>query len=79
MTREDIQSILHLSKMLSDASNDFKMYHFAIVDKLERHMEEAAEQEILDQHETKVMELVDRIGELVKKPLEEKGKWYVSL
>ena len=72
LTRGDVQSIVRMSKLLGDVCNDFTMYHFAIVDQLEEDTEEAAEQEILDQDETKVMELVDRIGELVKEPLEEK-------
>ena len=46
-----------MSKLLSNVSNYFKMYHFAVVDQLEEDTEEAAEQEILAQHETKVMEL----------------------
>ena len=73
LTRGDVQSILRLSKLLSDVSNNFKMYNFATVDQLKEETEDAAEQEILDQHETKVMELVERIGELVKEPLKEKG------
>ena len=51
LTKVDIQSILRMSKLLSDVSNDFKMYHFAFVDQLEGEAEEVAEQEILDQHE----------------------------
>ena len=57
------------SKLLSEVSNDFKMYHFAIVDQFEGDAEEVVEQEILDQHGIKVLELVDRIGQLVKEPL----------
>ena len=72
LTKGDIQSIMRMSKLLNDVSNDFKIYHFAIVDQLEGVAEEAKEQEILNGHEIKVMELIDRIAELVKEPLEEK-------
>ena len=44
-----------MSKLLSDVSNDFKMYHFATVNQLKGDVEEVTEQEILDQHEIKVM------------------------
>ena len=71
LTRRDVQSILRMSE-LSDVCNNFKMYHFAIVDQLEEDMEGAADQEILDQHVTKVMELIERIGKLVKESLEAK-------
>ena len=46
-------------------SNDFKTYHFAIVDQLENDQDTEAEQEILDEHEIQLMELIDRIGELI--------------
>ena len=71
LTKGDIQSVLRMNKLLGNVSNDFKMYHYAIVDQLEGDAEEAAEQEILDQHETKVMEIIDRIGELIGEPEEE--------
>ena len=72
LTKGDIQSILRMSKLLSDVSNDFKTYHFAIVDQLEEEEDEDAEQLILDQHETKVMEMIDRIVELVGEPSQKK-------
>ena len=62
MTKNDIQSVLKLSKLLSDVSNDFKTYHFAIVDQLQDDKEAVSEQEVLDDYELKVMELIDRIG-----------------
>ena len=55
LPRGDVQSIVRMSKLLIDVNNDFKMYHFAIVDQLEKDTEEAAQQEILDQHDTKVI------------------------
>ena len=72
LTKGDVQSILRMSKLLGDVSNDFKAYHFAIMDHIESDQDAEAEQETLDQHETKVMELIDRIGELIKEPSEEK-------
>ena len=35
LTENDILSVLRLSKLFSDVSNDFKTYHFAIVDQLQ--------------------------------------------
>ena len=61
-----------MSKLLSDVSNDFKTFHFAIVDKLEGDEDEASEQLILDQHETKVVDMIDRIVELVGEPSQKK-------
>ena len=58
--------------MLGDVSNDFKEYRFAIVDQLENDEDTETEQETLDQHELKVMELVDRIAELVGEPSQTK-------
>ena len=72
LTKADIQSILRTSKLLGDVSNDFKTYHFQIVDQLENDEDAEAEQETLDQHELKVMELIDRIAELVGEPSQTK-------
>ena len=78
LTKGNIQSNLRMSKLLSDVSNDFKTYHFAIVDQLDGHEDEAAEQEILDQHETKVMEMIDRIVELVGEPSQKRKMQIVN-
>ena len=43
LTKGDTQSILRMSKLLSDVSNDFRVYNFAIVDQLEGEAEEVAE------------------------------------
>ena len=72
MTKSDIQSVLRLSKLLSDVSNDFKTYHYAIVDQLQNDEEAVSEQEVLDDHELKVMELIDHIGELIEEPSQTK-------
>ena len=68
LTKGDIKSILRMSKLLSDVSKDFKMYHLAIVDQLEGDEDEAAEHFVLYQRETKVMEMIDRNVELVGEP-----------
>ena len=47
LTKGDIQSVLRMSKLLGDLSNDFKLYHYAIVDKLEGEAEEAADRSLL--------------------------------
>ena len=72
LTKGNMQSILRMSKLLSDLSNDFKNYHFAIVDQLENDEEAGAEQKILDEHELMVMKLVDCIGEMVEEPSQTK-------
>ena len=53
-------------------SNDFKTYHFAIVDQLENDEDAEVEQKTLDQHELKVMELIDSILELLWEPSQTK-------
>ena len=65
LTDADVQSILRTRKLLGDMSNDFKVYHFAIGDQLENDKDAEVEQETLDQHKRKVMELVDCIVEIV--------------
>ena len=63
LTRSDVQSVPRKCKLLSDVSNDFKTYHFAIVDQLQD--DEGAETQhevLLDDPELKVMELIDCIG-----------------
>ena len=35
LTKGDIQSILRMSKLLGDLSNDLKLYHFVMVDQIE--------------------------------------------
>ena len=48
MTKADVQSILRTNKLLSDVSNDFKEYHFAIINQLVNDEDAEAEQETLD-------------------------------
>ena len=53
LTKADMQPILGMSKLLSDMSNDFKTYHFTIMDQLENDEEAEAEQWVLNGHELK--------------------------
>ena len=72
LTKSDIQSVLRLSKLLSDLSNNFKTYHFTVVNQLQDNEEVVSEQEVLDDHGLKVMKLVDCIGELIGEPSQTK-------
>ena len=55
--------------MINDVTADFKTYHFSIVDQIEEEEGEVkAEQEILMEHELKVMDLIDRIGKIIAIP-----------
>ena len=72
LTKARVQSILRTSKLLSDLNNDFKEYHFTITDQLENDDDVQAEKETLDQHELKVMELIDIISKLVGEPSQTK-------
>ncbi len=68
LTTADRQSALRMTKLLSDVSADFKNYHFAIVDQIKDEDGAKAEQDRLDDHQLKVMLLIDRLGELVEVP-----------
>ena len=72
MTKSEIQSVLRMSKLLSYMSNDFKTYRFKMVDLLDDDEEAESKQRVLDDHELKVMELIDRIGELIGEPFQTK-------
>ena len=53
--------------------NDLNIYHFAIVDQFQDDEEAESEQEVLDGHEPKIMELIDRIRELIGEPSQAKN------
>ena len=53
------------SKELND---DFKRYHFAVVDLVEDKDVEEAEQAILDEHDERVANLTDRLQTLATRP-----------
>ena len=68
LSENDMQSALRMSKMISDVTADFKTYNFSNVDQITDEEEARAEQEILTEHKLKVMNLIDRIGKIVKVP-----------
>ena len=79
LSENDRQSALRMSKMINDVTADFKAYHFSIVDQITEEEDARAEQEILTEHELKVMNLIDRIGKIIEVPgsvgkKEDKGK-----
>ena len=57
LTMGDIHSINRMSEF-SYVSND-EIYHFTIVDQPEDNKEAETKQEVLDEHEVKVLELID--------------------
>ena len=54
--------------MINDATTDIKRYHFSRIDQIEEEEEAKTEQDILAQHELKVMELIDWIGRMIEVP-----------
>ena len=74
LTKADTQSALRMSKLLGDVSADFKNYHFAIVEPIGNEDDAKAEQGILDDHEIEVMDLIDRLGQLLEVPVPVKPK-----
>ena len=60
LSENDRQSVLRMSKMINDVTTDFKAYHFSIVDQITDEEQASAEQEILTEHELKVMNLLIR-------------------
>ena len=67
LTLGKVQSVLRISKLLSDTSNNFKGYHFTIVNQIENDDEAAAEQRALGRHDIKVMLLINCLAELIKR------------
>ena len=72
LTKNDIQSFLRLSELLSDLSNGFKTYHFTIVDQLQDDEEAVSVQGVLEDHKLKLMEFIDCIEELAAEPSQTK-------
>ena len=68
LSENDRQSALRMSKMINDVTTDFKAYHFSIVDQITDEEDARAEQEILTEHELKVMNLIDRVGKIIEVP-----------
>ena len=48
--------------------SEFKTYHCKIVDSLESDEDATHEQEVLDEHQKKTMEFIDRLGEILARP-----------
>ena len=68
LTAADKQSALRITKLLGDVSIDFKTYHHTIVDQIEDDEEAKKEQETLERHEIQVMDLIDRLSQLMDIP-----------
>ena len=68
LTNTHKQSVMRISKMLETMCNEFKANHYEIVAGLE--MDEAAAQEhvVVDEHQKKTMEFIDRLEDLLAKP-----------
>ena len=71
LTDDDRQSALRMNGLLSSVTADFKSYHFTLIDSIENEDEAKAEQAILQEHELKIMDLVDRLGKLMAVPPKE--------
>ena len=67
-SENDRQSALRMRKMITDVTADFKAYHFSIVDQVTDEEEARVEQEILTEHELKVMNLIDQIRKIIEVP-----------
>ena len=54
--------------MLESMCSEFQAYHYDIVDSIESDEEAAREQTVFDEHQSKAMEFIDRLGDLLAKP-----------
>ena len=54
--------------MLESMCNEFKAYHYEIVDSLNTYKEAAQEQVVFDEHQIKTMEFINCLGNLLAKP-----------
>ena len=55
---------------LKELNEDFKQYHFAVVDLVDDEGVEEAEQAVLDEHDDRVANLTDRLQALATRPKE---------
>ena len=69
LTNADKQSALRITQLVGDVSLDFKTYHHTIVNQIEDDEEAKKEQETLERHEMQVMDLIDRLSQLVDLPM----------
>ena len=72
LTEDDRQSAPRMNGLLSSVTVDFKNYHFTLIDSIENDDEAKSEQVVLQEHELKTMELVDRLGKLMVTPCKAK-------
>ena len=68
LTESHRQTALRISKMLESMCSEFQAYHYDIVDSIESDEEAAREQVVFDEHQSKAMEFIDRLGDLLAKP-----------
>ena len=66
LTEDNRQSTLRM--ILSSVTADSQNYHFTLVDSIEEDEDTQREQATLQEHELKVMELVDCLGKLMAIP-----------
>ena len=59
---------MRISKMLEMMCNEFKAYHYEVVDGLESDEETAQEQVVFDKHQRKAMEFINCLRDLLAKP-----------
>ena len=62
------QTALRISKMLESMCTEFQTYHYEIVDSIETDEDAAREQLVFDEHQSKAMEFIDRLGDILAKP-----------
>ena len=68
LTESHRQTALRISKMLESMCSEFQAYHYEIVDNIETDEDAALEQLVFDEHQSKAMEFIDRLGDLLVKP-----------
>ena len=68
LTDSHRQAVMRISKMLESMCSEFKAYHYEIVASLETDEDAAREQVVFDEHQSKAMEFIDRLGDLLAKP-----------
>ena len=68
LSASEVLAALRSVERLKELDDDFKQYHFAVVDLLEDEDEEKTEQAILDEHDERVAKLTDRLQTLTTRP-----------
>ena len=65
LTDKDRQSIVRTLKRLQELNEEFKRYHYSIVELMEDTEVIAEEQKVLDDHENKVEDLIERLEDMI--------------